>query len=213
MIINFNGDISKQEVQEMIDAAVDFTTGVLNLSYATSGQVQEALAVPNRWLFSIDYSGETYLEQSRIESGASYIVTFYVNVCGIGYNGYRFNDGILLATVDVETGLISTAISDDYAPNIIYNLYQMTSTQLLRFGNRLLGNVYFNPYKECFDAVWYLAGHFYKYGGVIKYAEGVQFYGTCLNGTVVYYDIVSISRGGGLSHTEYTSNIQLTPVQ
>ena len=68
------------QVQEMIDASLDFMTGVVNLSTATNEQVKAALSDPDRWLFSLNYSGETYLESRRSinsDSGATYYTSYF----------------------------------------------------------------------------------------------------------------------------------------
>lgn len=215
MIINFNGDISKQEVQEMINSAVDFNTGVLNLSYATSGQVQEALADPTRWLFSIDYSGATYLEHHRRETTGSTIVHFYV--LGAEPSGWRYGilDKTLYAQINKSTYAITTG-SNDYAPDIIYNLSKMSVEQLKVLAKRGRAQA---PNGLRFGAVWTYNDYNYVCSAKFPdYPNYLYLLGTAADfgsgfPPTVHYDVVEIDSDGNISHTEYDSNITLTPAQ
>ena len=148
MVINFNGGggVSRAEVQEMINQAVDFNTGVLNLSYATSGQVQEALADPERWVFSIDYSGNTnsgmtYLQHHVHQTSAATTVYFYVVGAQAAWKKLIY-DRQLYARINKSTYEVTTGLSD-YVPDIIYDLDQMNTEQLIVLaGRRNTSNLY-----------------------------------------------------------------------
>lgn len=218
MIINFNGDISKQEVQEMIDAAVDFTTGVLNLSYATSGQVQEALADPERWVFSINYSGNTnsgmtYLQHHVHETSAATTVYFYVVGAQAAWRRLIY-DQQLYARIDKTTYEVTTGLSD-YAPDIIYDIDLMNTEQLIVLEGRRDTSRYFN--EQRFIAKWtYNNRHYVSSVGHPNMSEFVLV-GTCIafENLVpkIYYDLLFIDSNGTITHREYLSDITLTPVQ
>lgn len=220
MIIDFTNKITEAKVQEMINEAVDFTTGILNLSKATPQQVIDACTDPDRWIFSIDYSGDTYIQRYKrsIRSGETYDVYFYVRGVAGGVAFSRIDDGRIVVNVNPTTGEVRVG-NLDYAPDIIYNLDRMTADQLIFLEGRLR-NIYPFPDKARFSAFWTYNGKRYVYSaGSIDTTTTFEITGTCFyydrtQGIYkIYYDNIYIDSNGTIHHAEFESNITLTPVQ
>lgn len=221
MVINFNGGggVSRAEVQEMINQAVDFNTGVLNLSYATSGQVQEALADPERWVFSINYSGNTnsgmtYLQHHVHQTSASTTAYFYVVGAQAAWRKLIY-DRQLYARIDKSTYEVTTGLSD-YAPDIIYDLDQMNTEQLkVLAGRRNVGHRFT---EGRFIAKWIYNSRQYIQSVGLPLTAEFEIVGTCMASETgiskIYYDFIYInSDDGTITHREYVSDATLTPVQ
>ena len=208
------------QVQEMIDAALDFTTGVINLSNATADQVKSAFSDPDRWLCSIDWSGDTYLEQYRSvgNSGTSYTLYFYVMGAQPTQQRKKIMDVIIRARVTPSTGAVEIDTTPyDYVPNTIYDFDQMNSAQTAVVFTRVGGHSLMSNIKR-FSAVWTYNGRNYVYstGNGIN-TPNLYLLGSTLknvNGVItIYYDSLQIGSDGTLTHHEYSSNIQLTSIQ
>ena len=221
MVINFNGGggVSRAEVQEMINQAVDFNTGVLNLSYATSGQVQEALADPERWVFSIDYSGNTnsgmtYLQHHVHQTSAATTVYFYVVGAQAAWKKLIY-DRQLYARINKSTYEVTTGLSD-YVPDIIYDLDQMNTEQLIVLaGRRNTPTADFQ--RSRFIARWTYNNRQYIQSVGLPFVTEFGIVGTCMafenNIPKIYYDNIYIDSNGTITHYEYVSDATLTPVQ
>lgn len=217
MIIDFTNRITEAKVQEMINEAVDFTTGVLNLSYATSGQVQEALSDPQRWVFSINYSGNTnsgmtYLQHHVHETSAATTVYFYVVGAQAAWRRLIY-DRQLYARIDKSTYEVTTGLSD-YTPDIIYDIDQMNTEQLIVLTGRK--NVtQFNGQR--FIAKWTYNNRQYIGSVGLPLAAEFEIVGTCMafenQVPKIYYDYLFIYSNGTVTHREYVSDSTLTPVQ
>ena len=222
MVINFNGGggMTPAEVQQMIDAALDFTTGVLNLSNATADEVRTAFSDPDRWLFSYTHSGETYLEKYRRGpySAGTYDIYFYVQGATSGQPFSRIEDGRLVVSVNPITGAVEPG-RIGYAPDIVYNLDRMSTEQLIFLEGRLR-NVFAFPDNARFSATWTYNNRRYFYSaGVIDNITNFQIVGTCVyydsatETRNVYYDEIFIHSNGSIIHNEFLANTTLTPVQ
>lgn len=221
MVIDFSGGITESRVQQMIDDALDFTTGVLNLSNATAEQVQEAFTDPDRWLFSVDWSGSTYLEQYRTlgNSGNSYTIFFYVMGAQPSQSRKKILDVVIRARVTPSTGAVVIDTTPyDYAPDIIYDFDQMNSAQTAIVFQRMMNDA-LKVSKERFTAVWTYNGNRYQIfagyysGGSAFYLPGAALVSTTMPDFELDFDILGINSDGSIFHNEYTSNIQLTKVQ
>lgn len=204
------GYYTSAQTQDAINAAYSSITGVLNLTYATSGQVQEALT--NKWAFSIDYSGETYIEQLHRNFQNSISVIFYVQGA-YAAERRKIYDRILSASVSLTAYTVTTAITD-YVPDIIYDLTNMTTDQLKALYERTLSE---NINGARFSAVWdYNDEHYVCCGRFPTITGGMSLLGSTGEYGItpyVFYDVVYISSDGTILHTEYQSNITFTPVQ
>lgn len=219
MIIDFTNRITEAKVQEMINDAVDFTTGVLNLSYATSGQVQEALADPDRWVFSINYSGNTntgmtYLQHHVHETSDFKTVYFYVVGAEAAWQQLIY-DKRLYARIDKSTYEVTTGVTG-YAPDIIYDLDQMNTEQLIVLaGRRNTPTAGFQ--RNRFIARWTYNNRYYIASVGIQNSAEFMMVGTCMafENLVpkIYYDVLYIDPNGIVTHNEYVSDATLTPVQ
>jgi len=222
MIIDFTNRITEAKVQQMINDAMDFTTGVINLSNATAEQVKTAFTDPDRWLCTITYSGATYMEQYRIPNsgGTTVGIYFYVPGASADTTQRQINDGVYFVSVDTTTGAVSDRLlSIAWAPNIIYELDKMNAEQLKFLNKRINNNSTRATGKNRFSAVWTHNGKTYVYSAGILNAVGL---GNVIAGTAiiqengafaVYYDMVSIDTQGTLIHNEFSSNIVLTYIQ
>ena len=221
MVIDFSGGITEAKVQQMINDAMDFTTGVINLTNATAEQVKEAFTDPDRWICTITYSGATYMEQYRLtNTGDTVNIHFYVPAVSASTVSRRINDGVYHVTVNTSTGAVSgNLLTYTWAPDIIYDLDDMSAEQL-KFLSRRIENTSSSIGKDRFSMVWNYHDRTYVYSGLKKYAlpTGTAIAGTALDyengGFVMYYDFIVIdSTDGTISHYEYVSNIAFTPVQ
>lgn len=225
MVINFTGGgITPAQVQEMIDASLDFTTGVLNLSTATDEQVKAAIDNPDRWLFSINYSGGTYLESDRrmSVSGGTYC-TIYFRVPGAQADSVyqRILDRETWVSITRSTGARSFPSSDNvlYATDIIYYLNSMNTEQLKFLAGRAKMINWSNRMSPAarFTAKWHYNNRTYVFSTGSVNVEGAYLIGTTFQGlpaNKIFYDIVHIDADtGAVTHTEYESNITLTQIQ
>lgn len=221
MIIDFTNRITEAKVQEMINDALDFTTGVLNLSNATADEVKTAFSDPDRWLFSYTHSGETYLEKYRrgpFASTGEYEIQFYVQGASSGQPFSRIEDGRLYVYANPTTGAVRPGSHIAYAPDIIYNLDRMTAEQLIFLEGRLR-NIYSHPDNARFSAFWTYNGKRYVYAaGSIDTMTTFEITGTCFyynrqEGVKIYYDNIYIDPNGTITHSEFVSDTTLTPVQ
>ena len=223
MIIDFTNRITEAKVQEMINEALDFTTGVVNLSTATADEIKNAFTDPDRWLFTFNFSGDTYLEEYRRGpfSSGTYDIYFYVIGAPMGQPFSRIRDGRIVVNVNPSTGEVTQG-NLNYAPDIVYNLDRMSTDQLIFFANRLT-MTYAYPDKARFSATWTYNDKRYIYGaGTNTSVEGgmiLSIYGTSVyydstdQSTKLYFDYITINKTtGAITHEEYSSNITLTPV-
>lgn len=218
MIINFSNTLDEQRVQEMIDESLGFTTGVVNLSTATDEEVKNVFTDSDRWLFSVNYSGLTYLEEYRnITSGGDVYIYFYTQGAEADSNNKIIFDNIYWVKINPSTGgrTFSTSTSQ-FVPDIIYSLDKMNEGQLSRLYSRINNSVVVTSPR--FGAVWtYNRRHYvYSTGRGNVPPMGPHLYGTAIeyvnNVPILYYDEVTISHSGVVTHKEYTSSATLTPV-
>lgn len=220
MVINFNGGgggVTPAQVQEMIDESLSFTTSILNLSHATQEEVHDAMVDPDRWLFSIDYSGYTYLEEfRRSRAGGAKNIYFYVEGATPDNDDKRICDRMLIVGV-TRAGEVTIVDSEYYyVPDIIYDLNEMNAAQLIRFKTRI--NSQLGYYNNRFGAVWSYNGKKYCYsnpkvgGTTLSFPNDIVGQAmTNEDGTLVLcYDILGISNEGVLQHTEYVADTTFT---
>lgn len=217
MIIDFSNRLTLKKVEEMIESAVSFTTGVINLSTATADEVKEAFTDPDRWLCSVTYSGDTYLEQYRRyqTSGEDISIYFYVPGAEADNSGKRIFDGVYSAVVTPSTGEVHFInVGYRFVPDIIYDLDQMNTAQLAYLGLRLFrANTGYDAGR--FGAKWTYNGKQYVYsvGEGEAIPQGKILMGMSVaSGLSITFDAVYLASDGTVSHHEYTSNITLTPV-
>lgn len=221
MIIDFTNRITEAKVQQMINDAMDFTTGVINLTNATAEQVKTAFTDPDRWLCTITYSGSTYMEQYRTATTSGAVIYFYVPRAN-GRSGANIYDGLLHATVDSATGEVTTNLSTgQYAPDTIYDLDRMNQAQINALITRIFyansGSVYYRNVGR-FTVRWTYNNKQYVYsvGRGYQLPDGESLIGTSMvienTIPVIYYDIAVLTTNG-ITHNEYVSNIAFTPVQ
>ena len=227
MIIDFTNRLTEAKVQEMINYAMDFTTGVINLSKASAEEIISAFTDPDRWLCAIDWSGETYLEQERrtLNTG-SVQLSFYVIGASADTFSKKIYDRLLSATVTPSTGEVYISSSGShFVPNIIYDLDCMNAEQLKRLAIRVqrTTSAVYTHAKE-FYATWTYNGK--RYNASVGYNSDTLYpylMGTALDITYhapeiyndtleIYYDRIVITNQGTIIHTEYASNIALTLV-
>lgn len=222
MIINFSNTLDEQRVQEMINESLSFTASVINLTNATAEQVKEAFANPDGILCLADYSGETFMEQYRRATSSGYIIFYYVPLA-YAPDGYKIYDGLMRVTVNTSTGEVTSELRTyTYAPNIIYDLDRMNSSQLSVLSERInaaRSTTTLRTNAGSFTAKWNYNGRQYVCiaGPGFYLAEGNALIGTSAilenRIPVIYYDLVVIDGPQvPLTHYEYTSNITLTPV-
>ena len=223
MIIDFTNRLTEAKVQEMIDVSMmSFTgyTGVINLSTASAAEVKKAFEEPDKWLTSINYSGETYLEHHRraIRGGEEYDIYYYVVGASADTLVRRIYDRVKYVELDPATGEILHTDESDYVPDVIYDLDRMNANQLLVVRDRAIRQVIATRNNQHrFSAVWRVGERFY-----MACARGfgkdsmVWLLGmtaaTVAPNLTVYYDLIYIDSQGTLTHNEYTCNTVFTPL-
>lgn len=224
MVINFTGGggMTPAQVQEMIDASLDFMTGVVNLSTATNEQVKTALNDPDRWLFSLNYSGETYLESKRSinsDSSATYYTSyFYVPGAEASSKYTTIYDRMTWVEIVPSTGerIYPASGSIYYAPDTVYYLNNMNAEQLKVLASRASDKPWTSRMNSSprFTAKWFYNNRMYIACAGSETTSTGTLIGSSFDASnmSVLYDIVSISSEGVITHRLLESNITLTDI-
>lgn len=213
MIIDFNNRITIQKVEELIEERLSLNTGVINLSTATANEVKDAFSFPEKWLTTINYSGETYMERYRRElNNGNYEIYYYVVGAEADNENSRIYDRILSVLVTPSTGDVEVYTTIKHVPDTIYDLDKMNAEQLKVLRSRAGIIQSANVGQKRFSATWTYNGKRYVYSsGYVNNNNGTLI-GTAYDNDEIFFDKITIMSTGTVNHAEYQSNITLTQI-